>query len=255
MNKIATLILVALAISGCSKTKEADIYSPKISAIENKIAKTAEEQVKINADFESRLSAQSKLIEEQKLLIEKNTRRIEESESSMLKLRAEESARMEILKQAKLDAEKKEALNADSLTGSIYLVKKSGDSSILRGQEIKIISKEDSRKLALAFENSDHTKKAKNFEDLFSNQPGQMARLYSISFDLALADYQPKIIAQTKSGIDGKYSIKGLPAGEYIIFSILNTSSNFGVWMVSVTVSGAAPQNVDLENSNMRYVY
>lgn len=254
MNKFIISIAVILAASGCAKKEQIEEVHNQALQIAAALAKEEEHSAKGHMQLEERLTQLSQALSTLSSKNAENMKRIDALEAGLRESHQEQVARWDRFRRESEDEGKKSVVVKDSLVGAVYLVKNSGDSSILRGQEISIISKKDAHKLLEGFENSPLTALAKSTEKL-ARSGSTTSAAYIRSFEIELSSSRTTLIAKTKSGIDGKYSIKGIPPGEYVILSVLKSTLNFGFWLVPVTIDSAKTITMDLDNSNLAHLY
>ena len=57
------------------------------------------------------------------------------------------------------------------------------------------------------------------------------------------------MVFETRTDREGKYSFVDVPAGNYYVYALFDTRTNYIEWLVPVQLQGR-PVNIDLENSN-----
>jgi len=57
-------------------------------------------------------------------------------------------------------------------------------------------------------------------------------------------------LVQTKTNVDGKYTLKDVPAGNVYVIAFFGTSQAWADWMVPLTIKGGEEISLDLQNDN-----
>jgi hypothetical protein len=157
-----------------------------------------------------------------------------------------------------------------SISGGAWLIKKSGESELLRGLDVflcKNNSKADiDRTGSLIWEVV-----AKNNEDLAKHPFNPNASLWEnqreldrlrsrivLSFyRIADAMIEMRGVAEknamrtAKTGVDAKYEFTEVPAGSYVLFAVFKFDFVAGCWEIPFEVTDSKPIQLNLENSNL----
>jgi len=155
------------------------------------------------------------------------------------------------------------------ITGFVYVTKGSGESNILRGQQMFLIRAdslfEEDRILIkhMLDEFSAAFQKGLRLIDEDDTPDEQLIQYGLIGVRLSTFDvldsllynyYSQSSFVSTYTDVDGKYKFSGLPSGTYAIYSRFHTHFDVVYWLVDVKISQNKITKLDLSNYNLTFL-
>lgn len=130
-----------------------------------------------------------------------------------------------------------------TITGSAWLTKGSGDSTILRGVEVTLCREEAREKQGVV------EAIVKDFSNYAMPQFVNLGLFREV--DKAIdAVVSPYAITTAKANVDGKFSFSDVRDGNYMLFARFESSNYFAAWLEPVTVHAGQNTTFDLDNSS-----